>query len=158
MTDKAGSEPAADPRLRLIRQSAVFQLKLLVDGLRDFVLVPVSLVATLAGLLRSASDPEREFEQVLELGRRSERWINLFGTHDASDGPDDAGSIDGVLERVEQVLREQARSGDISGGAREALDATLASLRRRSGTAGPGSGSGGGGDKGQGGDGAAGSQ
>lgn len=141
MTDEKRSEPGVDPRLRLIRQSAVFQLKLLVDGLRDFVLVPVSLVATLAGLLRSASDPEREFEQVLQLGRRSERWINLFGTQDASAGADDAGSIDGVLERVEQALREQARAGGVTGGAREALDATLASLRRR--TAGGGEGSGG---------------
>jgi hypothetical protein len=138
MNDEGGGEPAADPRLRLIRQSAVFQLKLLVDGLRDFVLVPVSLVATVVGLLRSAADPEREFEQVLQLGRRSERWINLFGTHDVAAGPDEAGSIDGVLERVEQVLREQARAGGISGGARDALDATLAGLRRRSREAGSG--------------------
>ena len=40
--------------------------------------------------------------------------------------------------QVEQVLREQARAGGISGGARDALDATLAGLRRRSGEAGSG--------------------
>ena len=56
------SEVKKDGRATLVRNSLLFQVKLLADGFRDFLLVPVSLVATLIGLLRSGEDPEREFE------------------------------------------------------------------------------------------------
>ena len=67
------------PRERLFRQAAVLQLKLVADGLRDAVLIPVSLVAAAVGLLRGGDDCDTEFRRVIDLGRRSERWINLFG-------------------------------------------------------------------------------
>ena len=44
------------PRVRLIRESATLQLKLVADGLRDALLIPVSLVATVIGLLRGGDD------------------------------------------------------------------------------------------------------
>ena len=66
-------------RMELIWTSLFFQVKLVVDGLRDLVLVPVSLIATLFGLVAGGSEPGRYFEQVLRFGRRTETWINLFG-------------------------------------------------------------------------------
>ncbi len=43
-------------------------------------------MATAVGLLRGGKDTEREFQQVLELGRQSEQWINLFGNHEFEAG------------------------------------------------------------------------
>lgn len=125
------SESSETPRWNLIRSSLLFQLKLLADGMRDFLLVPVSLVATIVGLLRTGDEPEREFEQVLEFGRQTERWINLFGTHEPFEGGGQAGNLDELVTRAERMVREQARDGDVPEQAAAALNKALATLQRR---------------------------
>lgn len=116
---------AGSSRGALFRASLVFQLKLMADGFRDFALVPISLVATAIGLLRGGKEADREFRQVLELGKQSERWINLFGHHEPPAGTGQAGSLDSLLTRAEEVVREQARTGGISETASRALDRAL---------------------------------
>jgi hypothetical protein len=96
-----------NPRIELLREAAVLQIKLLVDGLRDAVLIPVSLGAALIGLFRGGPDCSREFNRVLKMGRRSERWINLFGHHRALQGDPRTGSMDSILEQVEIVVKDQ---------------------------------------------------
>ena len=77
------------PRWRLMRDVLVFQAKLLVDGLRDLILSPVSLVAGLVGLIADRDDPARHFRKVLEFGANSEVWINLFNRHGRKNQPGD---------------------------------------------------------------------
>lgn len=120
MTD---SEPSL--RQRLFRDAAVFQIKLLVDGLRDAVLIPVSLVAALIGLARGGDDPGREFRRVLKLGRRSERWINLFGHQPPLHRSHATGSLDTLLDRVEETVMEEYRRGRDPEEARKAIRAAL---------------------------------
>lgn len=117
-----------NPRTALFREAAIFQLKLLADGVRDLVLMPVSLIAALAGLFRGGEQPEREFRQVLEAGRQTERWINLFGNHTEEDGQ--APSIDQLLDRAERVVREQARQGGITENASRAIERALDAAQR----------------------------
>jgi len=96
-----------NPRITLIREAAVLQVKLLVDGARDAILIPVSILAALIGVLRGGPDCDREYRRVIKLGRRSERWINLF-SHERPLGRDRvAGSMDSILEQVETVVMEQ---------------------------------------------------
>ena len=104
----------APTRWELIRDLAVFQLKLVLDALRDVVLSPVSLVAGVVDLIRGGERPGRYFYQVLLGGRRSEAWINLWGEADrvAPRAPGaDAVSLDAVVERMEQLLVEQVERG-----------------------------------------------
>ena len=101
------SETEISSRTTLIRKAVRFQLKLMADGFRDLVLVPVSLFASLIGLLRGGDDPERELNQVIEVGRQTERWINLFGTHDSQDSSDPKVSIDAIFARAEEALKHQ---------------------------------------------------
>ncbi len=69
-----------DPsRLHLIWEVVIFQFKLSLDGLRDLVLMPISLVSALLGLLAGGSEPAKYYNKVLRFGRRTEIWINLFG-------------------------------------------------------------------------------
>ncbi|NND45572.1 MAG: hypothetical protein HKN58_09630 [Xanthomonadales bacterium] len=117
-------------RAALLRESIVFQLKLLVDGTRDFVLVPVAMFATLVGLLRGGDQPAREFHRVLELGRQSEQWINLFGQHEPIEKAGQAGSLDLLLTRAEQVVREQARAGGVSDSASQEIEKALEQAHR----------------------------
>ena len=67
-------------RAGLVWEVLVFQLKLAADGLRDVLLVPVSIVAGVLGLLIGGDRPDRYFRSLLGFGRQTERWINLFGS------------------------------------------------------------------------------
>ena len=113
------------PRIELMREAAVLQLKLLADGLRDAALIPVSLLAALVGLVRGGEEPDREYRQVIKLGLRSERWINLFGHQRPLGNSHPAGSLDTVLRQVEDVVMDQYRKGKTSAEARTAIRAAL---------------------------------
>ncbi|MEO1483936.1 MAG: hypothetical protein AAFU77_17635 [Myxococcota bacterium] len=73
--DSGTGEPT---RTEMVRDIAVFQGKLLVDGLRDGMLMPVTLAAGVLGLVSKNRRATQVFYDVLRLGMRTERWINLF--------------------------------------------------------------------------------
>lgn len=126
------SEPENSDRGELIRRTVIFQLKLMADGLRDLLLIPVSLVATVVGLLRGGSDPAREFNQVLDIGRQSETWINLFENHDASDHTRLGDSIDVVFTKVETALKQEYQTGEISKSAQTKINEALKAIKNQS--------------------------
>ncbi len=117
--------------MRLVRRTAVLQIKLVADGMRDAVLIPISLGAALIGLIRGGDDAEREFQEIIKLGRRSERWINLFGHHRPLFRSHPAGSMDSLIERVEEVLREQVKKGAAKDEAREAIENVLEEAQQK---------------------------
>ena len=125
-------------RWTLIRDVAVFQVKLIFDGLRDLLLVPVSLLAGLTSLLRGGHEPGPEFYDLLKLGRRSERWINLFGAAGHYHGPatDDEKlaeeDIDDLVSRVESFVVDEYRKGGVTAQAKERLDGAINALHRLS--------------------------
>ena len=126
-------------REMLIRDVAVLQVKLIVDGLRDFILVPVSLVSGLISLFRMGDPAGTEFYQLLRLGRKSERWINLFGAADhvvlpdSEEGPFPDADIDELVGRLESFVVEEYREGGMSQPARNRLKRLVESLRRHGG-------------------------
>ena len=119
------SETSPSKRGTLIRNTVVFQLKLMADGFRDLVLLTVSLIATLIGLLRGGDEPEREFNQVIEVGRDSEQWINLFGNHDVPDNTNVTTSIDALFSKVEETLKQQYLAAGTSARAQAEIDEAL---------------------------------
>lgn len=109
------------PRAKLIREAAVLQLKLLADGIRDAILIPLSLLAALIGLVEGGSDCDEKFRRVVKLGRRSERWINLFGQQPPLGMSHPAGSMDSILSQVESVVLDQYRKGRTTAETRAAV-------------------------------------
>ena len=119
------SETNPSKRSTLIRNTVVFQLKLMADGFRDLVLLPVSLIATLIGLLRGGDEPEREFLQVINVGRETEQWINLFGNHESPKSANAVASIDALFSKVEDTLKQQYLAAGTSARARAEIDEAL---------------------------------
>ena len=113
------------PREQLLRDAFILQLKLLADGLRDALLIPISIVAAAVGLVRGGPDCDAEFRRVIDLGRRSERWINLFGQQEPLTPDSPVGSIDRILEQVETVVVDQRRKGKSAAEIRDAIRAAL---------------------------------
>ncbi|MCX4247340.1 hypothetical protein [Paraliomyxa miuraensis] len=136
-------------RWQLVRDLAVFQAKLFVDGVKDLVLAPVSLVAAVVGMVADRNDPGRAFRGVLQLGHAFDRWVNLFGRSEPDwsrsqpelpPAPGSATStatpaastpgLDAYVARVEQVLVEQYRRGGLTAKAKDAIDQAIDSLHR----------------------------
>jgi hypothetical protein len=108
----------------LLRRLVVFQLKLAVDGLRDVVLSPLSLVAVLWGVLFSPRDRSAPFGALLRFGRRTDDWIDLFELRRRVPDAEAAGA-DALVDAVERMLREEyERGGGLAG-----LQARLKGLR-----------------------------
>ena len=118
-------------RGQLIRNTMVFQLKLMADGFRDLILLPVSLVATLIGLLRGGDTPEREFQQVIQIGRETEHWINLFGNHAVPDDANAIASIDGLFSKVEATLKQHYQVAGVSKSSQAVIDEALHAVHKK---------------------------
>lgn len=121
-------------RVEVLRDVAIFQLKLIVDGLRDLLLIPSAAVIGLYSAIVSPR-PGEPFYRLLRAGQATERWIDLFG--DAyPDHEDHDTTGDGYATRwneVEEKLRELENSlaqDDYRGAAREGAKQLRDTLKR----------------------------
>lgn len=119
-------------RWGLIRDVVVFQLKLAVDAMRDVLLSPVSLAAAALDLLGGGDEPGRNFYGLLGLGRRSEEWIDLFGSAERQSEPEGATSLDALVGNVERLLIKEYERGGVTASAKDAIDRSLDAISRRS--------------------------
>src|SRR5688572_32892952 len=93
----------------------VFQLKLLLDNVRDLVLMPVSLVAALIDLVFRGEREGARFYKVLKWGQHSEAVIDVYSAiehHEPGEfkiGRDY--TVDGVIARLESVLKREVEKG-----------------------------------------------
>ena len=123
--------PEVPDRWTLIRDVAVFQVKLLFDGFRDLLLLPISLIAGFASLIKGGRNPSSDFYDLLRVGRRSERWINLFGAASHLHGPPSdedrfpVEDVDEMVSRVESYVVDEYRRGGVTAQAKERLDKAL---------------------------------
>jgi hypothetical protein len=69
----------------LVRDLLIFQLKLWLDGLKDVVLAPLSILATVLDLLLGPGRCGLRLYRVLRLGERFDLWLNLFGAAKAAE-------------------------------------------------------------------------
>ena len=115
----------------MIRDVAVFQVKLLFDGFRDLLLLPISLIAGFASLIKGGRTPSSDFYDLLRVGRRSELWINLFGAASHMHGPPSdedrfpVEDVDEMVSRVESYVVDEYRRGGVTAQAKERLDKAL---------------------------------
>lgn len=98
----------------VIRDFAIFQLKLFLDGFKDIVLSALSLGALVLDILAGGGRRPRLFYKVLAASERFDMWLNLSGAvsrlesgeldEDGLFGASESGS-DSLLGRVEEMVR-----------------------------------------------------
>jgi len=120
-------------RWTLIRDIGVLQVKLVVDGLRDIVLVPASLIAGIISLATSTDGkPGTQFYRLLAWGKESEHWINLFGavknSPESSFGDRD---IDDIVGRLETLVVDEVNRGGVTSQAKARLEKILDAMQRK---------------------------
>jgi len=98
----------------VLRDFAIFQVKLLLDGAKDVVLSALCLGALVLDMLSGGGRRPRLFYKVLGMSERFDLWLNLSGAvtrlenEDLDDdglfGASESGS-DTLLGRVEELVR-----------------------------------------------------
>ena len=123
------------PQWTLIRDLAVLQFKLVVDGFRDLVLLPASIIAAAISFVKSKDGkPGPQFYNLLVVGKRSELWINLFGA--LKSAPDDLDhsaafrgtDIDDIVSKVEKFVVAEYKRGGVTAQAKSRIDKALRNL------------------------------
>ena len=118
--DEQSTPDNSAERWGFLRDLAVFQVKLLMDWIRDLLLSPISLIAALVGTILHKDEPGQYFYEVLRLGKQSERWINLFGARRSGIRVDRG--ADELFAKLEKIVVEQHARGGMTASAKTAID------------------------------------
>jgi hypothetical protein len=127
----------AEGRWRFIRDVLVFQVKLLLDNVRDFALVPVSLGAAIVDLIFKGEREGALFYKVLRWGAHSEEVIDVYSAiehHDPGDfkvNPEY--TVDSVIARLEGVLVRECEKGGTAASIKAAMDRAIDQVHRETG-------------------------
>ena len=112
---------------RFLRDVLVFQFKMLLDNLRDFALMPVSLVAAAIDLFFKGEKQGSLFYQVLRWGAHSEEVIDVYSAINAHGRPEvnPNYTIDAVIARLEGVLVRECEKGGTAASIKAAMDRAI---------------------------------
>lgn len=97
----------------ILRDLVIFQVKLMLDGVKDIVLMPLSIAAAVLDLIFPGSRPGHRFYGVMRVGERYDRWLSLFSAADnatsSTDGLFGHGREDpeSMLARIENMLEHE---------------------------------------------------
>jgi hypothetical protein len=108
--DTVQAEGPDRPNRRVIfRDLLIFQVKLWLDGLKDIVLSPLSIIGFGIDVVFGSAMKGSVFYKVLKLGERYDLWLNLFGAAEKAEerrggfldprAEDDRASLDDILRK-----------------------------------------------------------
>ncbi|MEY2490930.1 MAG: hypothetical protein QOC70_2872 [Verrucomicrobiota bacterium] len=133
--------PRADhnDRWKFLRDVLVFQLKMFLDNVRDFALMPISLVAALIDLVFRGEREGTLFYKVLRWGSHSEAVIDVYSAiehHETGDFKISRDyTVDGVIARLEGVLVREYEKGGTAASIKAAMDRAIDQLHAETGGA-----------------------
>src|SRR3954470_17317498 len=122
-------QPEPDERWKFLRDVVVFQLKMLLDNVRDLVLMPVTLVAALSDLILKGDREGARFYRVLRWGWHSEKVIDVYSA--IENHPADTFEIgrdytvDGVIARLESAVTREVDEGGTAATIKSAMDRAI---------------------------------
>jgi len=127
--------PPNDPHLRwkFLRDVLVFQLKLILGNVQNFVLVPVSLVAAALDLFIKGNREGEKFYKVMDWGRRTDEMINVYsaiGGYHATSGENETAmygdyTVDALLGKVEGAIVREYEKGGTAASIKGAVDRAI---------------------------------
>ena len=130
------TQKTTDERWRFWRDVLVFELKMFVGNLRDFALMPVSVVAAMIDLVSKGEREGSLFYRVLRWGAHSEEVLDAYSPirdelQDRKVNPNY--TVDAVVARLEGVLVREYEKGGTAATIKAALDRAIDQLHRETG-------------------------
>lgn len=136
MTDNKPPQTDDVDRWTLIRDIGLLQVKLIVDGFRDLLLVPASLIAGLISVLSPGKYERTLFYRLVCIGKQTEGWINLFGAYE--NAPESVRAeyvikgqhLDDLVGKVENFVVDEYNKGGVTQQAKQKIDKALDELQK----------------------------
>jgi hypothetical protein len=130
---------SSDARWKFLRDVVVFQIKMLLDNVRDLVLMPVAALAALCDLILRGEREGARFYKVLRWGWHSEKVIDVYSAIE-SEPPGDFEigrdyTVDGVIARLENVVAREVEKGGTAASIKSAMDRAIDQLHAGTGGA-----------------------
>jgi hypothetical protein len=113
--------PMSHSRAVLLRDLMIFQVKLVLDGMKDIVLMPLTIGAAAVDIVFPGRVHGHRFYAVMSLGERFDRWLNLFSASDRADASKDGlfrKNAGGMIDGIEDLLFSEKRGGRSAEGQR----------------------------------------
>jgi hypothetical protein len=132
-------EPRSNDHWKFLRDVLVFQLKMFISNVRDFALMPVSLVAAFIDLFFKGERHGALFYRVLRWAAHSEKMIDVYSaiesdpTSSLEVNPNY--TVDAAIARLEGVLVRECEKGGTAASIKAAMDRTIEQLHKE--TSGP---------------------
>jgi hypothetical protein len=121
----------AHARWKFLRDVMVFQFKLVLGNLHNFLFVPVSLVAAAADLLFKSGRQGSRFYKVMEWAEHGDEAIGLYSAlEDNVAAGFKARSVDAVVSRIEDVIVREYAKGGTTASVMAAVDRALGRIQR----------------------------
>jgi hypothetical protein len=146
MTIEPANQPSLDTdphaRWRFFRDVLVFQLKLILGNLQNFLLLPVSLGAALLDFVMPGKAHGARFYWVLNWGRKTDEMINIYGAIGGyhATGADETAeakyTVDAVIAKLEGAIVREYEKGGTAANLKEAVDKALDEMQSKTGEAG----------------------
>lgn len=94
----------------IFRDVVIFQVKLFIDGVKDIILSPISIIAAAADVVWPTDRVGKRFYHVMLVGERLDKWVNLYGAAEHADPGEDGlfgASVAGgnsMLGQIEKIV------------------------------------------------------
>lgn len=145
---KPQNDPVTEPTLerwQLVWDVVIFQGKLLLDGGRDLLLSPLSIVLAIYALITGKQTPGQQFYDLMHIGHRTDKWINLFGAAKRAppsefsarflnsfgeEGAEDQ-NVDNLVSHMEELVKKQYEKGGVTATAKTNIDKAFDKLNAK---------------------------
>ena len=134
--DLATSTSNIDPhaRWKFIRDVAVFQFKLFLNNVHNFVQIPLTLVVALVDLIFKTEPEGARFYKLLEHGRTIDDSIDIYSVIAHRDRSlNSAYTVDNVVSKLEGVIVREYQKGGTAASVKAALDRAIDEMQSKAG-------------------------
>ncbi len=105
----------------LLRDLAIFGFKVLLDGLKDVVLIQVAIVAAGLDILFPTDTHGKRFYAVLRKSEDFDRWLNMYHVAQKAEYDEEgllgasAAGADGLIGKIESMVTNRSAGNRPSG-------------------------------------------
>ncbi len=128
------SEPISHERWKFLRDVAVFQLKLALNNVHNFVQIPISLGVAAVDLIFKGENEGQRFYKFVEMGRTIDDSIDIYSIIDHHERSlNREYTVDAVVKRLEDVIVREYEKGGTAASVKTALDRAIDEMQAHAG-------------------------
>ncbi len=133
-TPKVASNIDPHARWKFIRDVAVFQFKLFLNNVHNFVQIPLTLMVALVDVVFKTEPEGARFYRLLEYGRTIDDSIDIYSVVAHRERSLNADySVDNLISKLEGVIVREYQEGGSAASVKAAVDRAIDELQAKAG-------------------------